>query len=244
MGARDGGGSGLPVIGYVRVSTAEQAASGLGLSAQEQTIRRTCDVNGWRLLDVVHDDGASAKDLHRTGLQAALRRLAAGEAGGLVVAKLDRLTRSTVDLLHLLEWSERAGVALVALDLGLDTSTPTGRLVAKIMGSVVEWEREVISARTREAASVRRDRGQRMGRAGVRDSYPEVAERIRSLRGQGLSLRAVAEVLNADGVPTVRGGALWRVSSVQSVGGYVRKPARRKGAALPEVGRRRRSSAA
>lgn len=229
----------MNVIGYVRVSTMEQVGTGLGLESQEVAIRRHCEATGLDLLDVVHDDGASAKDLNRPGLDSALRRLATGEAAGLVVAKLDRLTRSTVDLLNLLEWAERAGVALVALDLGLDTSTPTGRLVAKVMGSVVEWERDVIAQRTREAATVRRGQGKRMGRPGVRDTAPHVAGLIRGRRDAGVTWQAIADELNAGGVPTIRGGTAWRVSSVQSAGGYVRPGAARRTAQLPDLGRRR-----
>lgn len=232
------------VIAYLRVSTAEQAQSGLGLAAQEQAVRAECERRGWELVDLVRDEGASGKSLDRPGVQSVLARLAAGEAEGLVVAKLDRLTRSLADLVHLLDWSDRVRVFLAALDLGLDTSTPSGRLVASVMASVGEWERSVIAQRTRDAASVRRERGERMGRAGVRDSAPQVAERIARLRAAGSTWQAIADGLNADGVPTVRGGSAWRVSAVQSAAGYVRPASRARRVELPEPSRRRRATAA
>lgn len=235
--------SGLPVLGYVRVSTSEQAESGLGLASQESAIRAHCARQGWDLLDVIHDDGASAKDLDRPGLRSALDRIACGEASGLVAAKLDRLSRSVVDFANLMGWCDAAGCALVALDMGIDTSSPSGRLVANVMAAVAEWERETIAQRTRDAATVRRGRGERMGRPGVRDSRPELAARIAQERSSGSTWQAIADRLNTEAVPTVRGGSQWRVSSVQSAAGYVRPPATRRQAALPELTRRRRRAA-
>lgn len=228
------------VIGYVRVSTTEQADSGLGLAAQEAQIRSHCERNELELLAVVHDDGVSAKDLHRQGLGKVLEAVAQGHADGLVVAKLDRLSRSLHDFVTLMSWCDEAGCALVALDMGIDTSTPSGRLVANVMASVAEWEREVISQRTRDAASVRRERGEVMGRPGVRDTNPELARRINREREGGRTWQAIADGLNNDLVPTVRGGSMWRVSAVQSAAGYLRPPPRKKASSLPEVSRRRK----
>lgn len=230
----------LRVVAYLRVSTEEQAASGAGLAAQETTLRDTAARNGWDLVAVIRDEGVSAKDLDRQGLRDALRLATAGDADAIAVAKLDRLTRSLVGLADLMDWAKRNRLALIAIDLGLDTSTDTGRLVARIMASVGEWERERISERTRLAAAERRRLGLKMGREGVRDSMPAVARRIAVDRTGGASWQSIADALNAEGVPTVRGGALWRVSSVQSAAGYVRPPAEAKRVALPDAPRRRR----
>ncbi len=117
--------AGTKVIGYVRVSTAEQAVGGHGMDAQEVAIRAEVDRRGWVLVRIVRDEGASGKDTDRPGLLDALRQVRDGAASGLVVAKLDRLSRSVVDfgtiLDHFIDW----GATLVALDLGVDTSTPT-----------------------------------------------------------------------------------------------------------------------
>jgi hypothetical protein len=83
----------LRVLGYVRVSTIEQAESGLGIAAQEAAIRSECDRRGWDLMEVVADEGESGKSLDRPGLQFVLTRIANGEADGLVAAKLDRIAR-------------------------------------------------------------------------------------------------------------------------------------------------------
>jgi DNA invertase Pin-like site-specific DNA recombinase len=104
----------LRMIGYCRVSTDEQAMSGLGLADQEKRIREMAKPHGWRIVQMIRDEGLSAGTLERAGLYRALGQLAAGRADGLVVAKLDRLTRSTVDFGLLLEWFKDAGKTLVA----------------------------------------------------------------------------------------------------------------------------------
>ena len=226
----------MRVIGYVRVSTAEQAVSGLGLEAQRTMIRETCKARGWRLGQVFADDGVSGGTLERPALRRALEAIAAGRADGLVVAKLDRLSRSTVDTGLLLQWfKEEARAAFVALDLGVDTSTAGGELVASVMAAVAEWERNAISERTRAALAELRAQGKPTGRPAVAD-HPEVQERIRHLReDRGLSLQAIADQLNREGVPTIRGGTEWRKSSVSSAAGAKRKPPRRKPTALPDA---------
>jgi DNA invertase Pin-like site-specific DNA recombinase len=154
------------------------------------------------------------------------QRPSTDQVDALAVAKLDRLTRSLVGLADLMDWAKRNRLALIALDLGLDTSTDTGRLVARIMASVGEWERDRISDRTLTAMAVRRDQGKVMGLPGVRDTNPALAARIRTERLRGSTWQAIANRLTDEGVPTVRGGSSWRVSSVQSAGGYVRPPLR------------------
>lgn len=135
------------MVGYLRVSTEEQASSGLGLDAQRESIRRYVDAQGWSV-DWYVDEGLSAKSLARPQLQAALTRLHVipkrRDVDGIVVAKLDRLSRSVHDFSGILKLASARKWAVVAIDLGVDTSTPTGKLVANVMMSVAEWEREVI----------------------------------------------------------------------------------------------------
>jgi DNA invertase Pin-like site-specific DNA recombinase len=133
---------------------------------------------------------------------------------------------------------------LVALDLGLDTTTSAGRLLASVMGSVAAWEREIIAQRTKDAMAVRREQGKSVSRPSVRESMPEIVVRIRHERARGATLQKIADGLNADEIPTARGGALWRPSSVRSAAGYVRRTTARKPPALPEVRRRRSASLA
>lgn len=227
------------VLGYIRVSTSEQAVSGLGLASQEASIHAACERSGWRLVEVLRDEGESGKSLNRPGLNTALNQIARREAGGLVAAKLDRVTRSVLDFARLLAWFDQAEATLVALDLSIDTSSPGGRLIANVFASVAEWERETIATRTRDGLAALRAQGKPIGRPAVSD-VPEVAERITSMRRAGETWQAIADTLNTEGVPTVRGGSSWRVSSVQVAAGYQRPPARPVEVALPEIAPRRR----
>lgn len=119
--------------------------------------------------------------------------------------------------------------------MGIDTSSPSGRLVANVMAAAAAWEREIIAARTKDAAAIRRNQGTCMGLPGVRDSRPDLAERIAQERLDGSTWQAIADRLNAERVPTIRGGLLWRAPAVQSAAGYVRPPRPRQSA---EVSRR------
>lgn len=224
----------LQLIGYARVSTDEQAMYGYGLDAQEAKLHEHARRAGAELV-VIRDEAISGKTLERPGLMRALARIAAGDADGLVVAKLDRLTRSVIDFAMLLEWFTVAGALLVALDFDLDTSTPSGRLVATIMSGVAEWERGVIAQRTREGLAAARAQGRPVGRPAVAD---ELAQRVRRMREDGMTLQAICDQLNVEKVPTARGATAWRPSAIQRALGYERRPRRRKIATLPEISRR------
>ncbi|MFK4761559.1 recombinase family protein [Microbacterium sp. ZW T5_45] len=206
----------LTMIGYLRVSTEEQASSGLGLDAQRDTIQRYADGHGW---DVVwyEDAGLSAKSLARPQLQAALTRLHTApkrrDVDGIVVAKLDRLSRSVADFASVLELARSRKWALVAIDLGVDTSTPTGELVANVMMSVAQWERRVIGERTSAAMQAAKRQGRHMGRVSV---LPEATgARLLALRTTR-TLAATADVLNAEGLTTATGHH-WTENSVCKV---------------------------
>lgn len=222
----------MNVIGYSRVSTSDQEDNGHGLDAQERRIREACDQRGWQLVEIVRE-GASGKDLRRDGLQGALQRLARGEADGLVVAKMDRLSRSLIDFALLLDWFRDARVALVALDFDLDTSTPTGELMAQMLMAVAQWERRAIGARTKDALGVLRAAGRPVNQGAVADR-PDLVARIRDLRAEDKSLREICGVLESEGWATVRQGARWHPSALQAVLGYERRSARRL-AVLPTI---------
>ena len=150
-------------IGYARVSTDRQADQGVSLDAQTAKIRAMATVQGAELLDVVVDGGESAKSMNRAGLQRVLDLVRDGKVESVIVAKLDRLTRSVKDLCELLELFEKRRVALVSVAESLDTSTAAGRMVITIMGAVSQWEREAIGERTRDALRHKRANGERVG---------------------------------------------------------------------------------
>ncbi len=225
------------MILYLRVSTDEQAAHGHGLDAQLDQLQRAAEYQGWKIVELVRDEGVSGKDLSRPGLRRALELIADGKADGLAVAKLDRLSRSVIDAGMLAEWFDDVGARLVALDLNIDTNTPSGRMVFGVLSAVAEWERSTIAQRTRDGLAALRAKGKPTGRPAVAD-LPALAERIRAMRAQRLTLQAIADTLNTERVPTIRGGTCWRVSSVQSAAGYHRRAPRRKPADLPQLARR------
>src|SRR6476646_10299620 len=166
----------MRVLGYVRVSTSEQASKGAGLEAQRRAILAECKRRGWHLVETIEDAGYSARDLRRPGIQAALRALERGEASALVVAKLDRLSRSMLDFSKLMAKASREHWALVALDVAVDTSTPSGEAMANMLATFAQFERRLISQRTREALAVKRAQRVRLGRP---PSIPaELAARI------------------------------------------------------------------
>jgi DNA invertase Pin-like site-specific DNA recombinase len=210
-------------IGYVRVSTDEQADSRLGLEAQRAAISAEAERRGWRLVEIVEDAAVSGRDLDRPGMSLVLRALQSRRADTLVVAKLDRLGRSLLDVASLIELAARQGWALVALDLGVDTGSLSGRAMAGMMAVFAELERGLIGQRTRDALRAARERGTVLGRPRV---LPDtVLERIARLRAAGASLRTIARQLDEDGVPTAHGALRWQVSAVQSA---LRTAARRQ----------------
>lgn len=206
----------IRAVGYARISTAEQVDSGAGLDAQRFTLESEADRRGWQLIDVAVDAGFSGKAMtNRPALASALKLVESGQADVLVVAKLDRLSRSVADFAALLDRAQRRGWGLVALDLGVDTTTPAGELICNVMASVAQWERRIIGVRTKEALAAKRAAGVRLGRP---QTLPiEVVKRIVTERTAGQTLQSIANGLQADGVPTARGGTVWRVSSVAAV---------------------------
>jgi DNA invertase Pin-like site-specific DNA recombinase len=219
----------MKAIGYVRVSTDKQADHGVSLEAQAAKIRAMAVVHGAELIDIIVDGGESAKSLQRSGMERLLRLVEGKQIHAVIVAKLDRLTRSVKDLCTLLERFERRSVALISVAESLDTSSAAGRLVLNIMTAVSQWEREAIGERTRDALNHKRGRGERVGNipfgsrlaADGEHLEPEPQEvatvsEIRSLRQQGATMRGIAATLNERAHRTRR-GTPWRLESVARV---------------------------
>lgn len=205
----------LRAIGYLRVSTVEQAESEAGVAAQRTAITAAASARGWDLVSVMEDVPASSATLDRPGLQDALRTLDRGKADVLVVSKLDRLSRSVSQGAEVLTRANRRGWALVALDIGIDTTTPAGEMVAHTILSASQYERRMIGVRTREALAEKRAAGVRLGRP---QTLPDaVVQRIVDERAARHTLTVIADGLTADAVPTARGGQRWYASSIQAV---------------------------
>jgi DNA invertase Pin-like site-specific DNA recombinase len=208
-------------VGYASVPKGETGDSP-ELRGQAKAIERACATRGLALRrlvwDVANDTGS---DLERPGLRHALEMIAAGEASCLVVSGLDRLSRSAADLGVLVEWLERKRSRLIAVDLDLDTAAPDGRLAARALAAVGGSTRTEPKDLTPSGVAKPRPQRRSSGRPAVADR-PALEERIRGMRAQGMTLQAIADTLNAEGVPTLRGGSKWRPSSVQAATGYKR----------------------
>jgi hypothetical protein len=203
------------VIAYTRVSTEEQGRSGLGLEAQQAKIEQAARLRGWQTLSLVQEIASGSKLAGRPMLAQALAALNAGEADVLVVAKTDRLARSLRDDLEIREQARSHGWQLVTLDLDLDTTTPVGQMVAAILGSVAQVERDLIASRTREALAAKRAQGARLG--GPVRLAQSTRERIGTERAGGQTLQSIADGLNRDGVPTSTGRGQWAPGNVRNV---------------------------
>ena len=212
---------GEAVIGYTTVAAKADRA---GADGAVHEIEAACEHADWQLAEVV-TDRESGRGLERPGLAYAMQQIAEGHARGLVVSDLRRVSRSIVDLGRLMQWFRDADAALIALDLDLDTSTPTGHDVAATLITLGDWESERIARRTRSGLAEVRAAGRPAGRPAVGDQ-PDLADRITAMRAAGMTLQAIANQLNNEGVPTMRGGVMWRPSSVQAALGY-RRPATR-----------------
>ncbi|MGZ6614540.1 MAG: recombinase family protein [Solirubrobacteraceae bacterium] len=219
----------LPVIGYASCSCSGSSAT-LELKQQAEVITRECKRRGLALLEVVGERSpTTGKGLHRPGLAYALHRINSREATGLVVAELSRITDSVGELGTIMEWILGLNARLVASADAFDTECEGGRLAAGLLIEVSAWERNRISERTRNGLQAARMSGRSTGRPAVVDD-PDLGKRIAHMRAQGMTLQAIADQLNEDGVPTVRGGAKWRHSSVQAAAGYRRRQRAPRGA--------------
>lgn len=201
----------LHVCGYVRVSTAEQADSRLGVEAQTAQIVAECERRGWTY-EIVSDLGASGKHVN-PNLRSALDMLDVGQFDALIVSKLDRLARSVRHASAIIDDAIHQGWALVVLDNAIDLTTPGGRAMAQMLATFAEWEREMIATRTREALAARRARGEHNGR---KTSIPAgVLRRIVLDREAGSSFGRIARALTTEGVLSPTGLADWHESTVR-----------------------------
>jgi DNA invertase Pin-like site-specific DNA recombinase len=221
----------MKVLGYVRVSTEEQATNGQSLDAQKAKLEAYANLYDLELLRVIVDAGVSAKSLNRLGLQDALTILRTGEAAGLLICKLDRLSRSVKDWNTLIDgwFGEKAGKQLFSVADSIDTRTAAGRLVLNVLMSVAQWEREIIGERTKDALQHKIKKGERCGK--VRFGFDlaadgktlvenpqeqEVLAIMRQLRAAGESYRDIAAELSKRNFKT-KEGRPWIHTSVKGI---------------------------
>jgi len=222
----------IKTIAYLRVSTKKQADYGVSLKVQREKVIAYCKVYDLDLVEIIKDRGKSGKDLNRPLLQKALEKLRTKEVKALLVMKLDRLTRSVVDLGQLIEDyfapGARYGAILYSVTEHVDTSTAGGRFALNMQITVNQWEREVISERTVSAMSYKKSKGEYtggddpygfksvQGQLHVNDSEQAVIRRAKVLHKDGLSLRGIAAQLNKEEMRS-RNGCVFQANQIKRI---------------------------
>jgi site-specific DNA recombinase len=217
----------VKLVGYIRVSSESQAEN-TSLGEQRRRIQAYCDAFAHELIAVFEEVGSAKEAENRPQFQAALE-MVRSEADGIVALKLDRIARNTRDVLALVEDTlQPNNKSLVLLDLSVDTSTPTGRMILTVMAAVATLERDVINERTQGGRKAKAEAGgyaygspkfgMRVdhGELVVDENEQQIVELIRRRRKSGKSYRAIADYLNAQGILAKRGGA-WGHTSVKKV---------------------------
>ncbi len=218
------------VIGYCRVSTEDQAGNGVSLDAQRHRIEAYCTAHGLVLARVEEDAGISAKKTtNRLGLQRALSALRRGDANGFVAVKLDRLSRTTSDILDLVSRAEKEKWALHSIEERLDTESPHGRFVVTVLAALAQMEREQIGERTQTAMAELRRQGRKTSSRppfGFRfegdrvvkvRSEQKILKRMLRHHAEGAGEFAVASALNRAGIPNPRTGRPWFYGTVRVI---------------------------
>lgn len=222
-------------IGYIRVSTQEQAHEGVSIDSQRDKLRAYCKTMEIKLVQVYADEGISGGTMERPGLQAALGALKQGRANTLIVVKLDRLTRSVKDLCMLVdEYFSKELFDLISVCGMVNTHTAAGRLMMLNLANYAQYERELIAERTREAMQHMKAQGVRLGVApygykhsqqldekGRRVLVPEPAEQeiihwMAYLHRDGCEFLAIVEHLEAKGITPRRGGR-WHATVISKI---------------------------
>jgi DNA invertase Pin-like site-specific DNA recombinase len=194
------------------VSGDRQSSARAGLEAQRGAIAAACKRHGWQLLELVDEVDRSAEDVNRPGIAEPLRVLESGDKQALVAAKRDRLSRVLLDLVGLVATAQQQGWALVALDCAVEP-TPTQEANANLLATFAQFERQLISQRTRAAVARKRAQGVRLGRPPTISQY--AIDRIRREQTAGNSLAAISNGLNADRIPTAQGGRRWYPATIR-----------------------------
>lgn len=220
----------MKVILYCRVSTREQADSGLSLEAQRAKLTAYAQAFDLDVVDVIQDAGETAKTLKRPGIQRALKMLRSGDADGLVIVKLDRLTRSIANWQQLIDDFFSKGKELFSVADSIDTRSAAGRLVLNVIVSVAQWEREAIGERTRDALRHKIENGERVGKVRfgfdladdgktlqTNEAEQEAIEWMKTLRAEGFTLRQIAAALTDRGIATKEGRTAWTHTAVSGI---------------------------
>ncbi len=197
----------MKAIGYIRVSTEDQAREGVSLDNQEAKINQYASLNDLELIEVIRDEGISGKSLERVGMNKLMGMADAGSIDAVIVYKLDRLSRNTIDTLNLIEMFENQGIAFHSISEKVDTKSATGKFFLTIISAIAQMERDLIAERTRDALSHKKNNNEWCGRVPfgfkIEDKHlvedPEqmkTIQKVKRLRRSGKSMRDIAGAVN------------------------------------------------
>jgi site-specific DNA recombinase len=221
----------MPAIGYVRVSTEDQAKEGVSLDNQKSKIEAYCHLKDLDLSEIVEDAGISAKNLKRPGVQRVLNLARKKQVDAVVVYKLDRIFRSTVDALETTKMFDKWEVSFHSIEETLDTQSAMGRFFFTLTAALAEMERQIIGERTKAALAHKRAKRESTGgyappygydlddtRHLVRNALEQRGIRlIRSLDERGSSLREICRELEANEYRTKTGRVKWNPKTVSMI---------------------------
>lgn len=220
----------MTAIGYVRVSTEDQAKEGVSLDNQKSKIEAYCQLKDLELSEIVEDAGISAKNLKRPGVQRVQNLARKKQVDAIVVYKLDRIFRSTTDALETTKLFEKWGVSFHSIEETLDTQSAMGRFFFTLTAALAEMERRLIGERTKAALSHKRSRNEKTGGdvpygydltpAGIlikNDTEQKVIRLIRNLNKDGYSLRRICRELEQAGHLTKNGNTIWQPSTIWKI---------------------------
>jgi site-specific DNA recombinase len=218
----------MKTIGYVRVSTDEQAREGISLEAQKTKIAAYCELNDLELIEIIEDAGKSGKDLNREGIQSLICEVKAHRIDAVVVYKLDRLSRRVRDTLSLMDLIEKKNIAFHSITERIDTKSAMGKFFLNIMASMNQWERDTISERTRDALHHKIDKGERAGQIPygwilasdgkallLNKKEQKAISLICNLHDKGYSYRAICRELEAEHYEPI--GASWHHQTIKNI---------------------------
>ncbi|HMK34552.1 MAG TPA: recombinase family protein [Desulfomonilaceae bacterium] len=214
-------------VGYIRVSTEEQSREGISLDMQTAKIRIYADLNDLNLTEIIQDAGISGKTIKaRPGIQAVLDMVRAEKTDAVIVYKLDRLARNTIETLEMAKLMDKAGCALHSICEKLDTQSALGRFFFTLTASLAEMERGIISERTAAALAQKKANGMKTGGSRpygyqaaadgklIPDPHEQVIiSRIRAFRTNGSSLNQIKQELEREGIKP-RMGARWHINQI------------------------------
>jgi DNA invertase Pin-like site-specific DNA recombinase len=202
--------------GYVRVSTRQQEREGLSLDEQKATLTTECARQDWRLETIV-TEAKSGRTIENRQLALLLDQLDRGEYDVLIVTHMDRISRSLLDFLQVVDRSHRNGWSVRMMYPNVDTRDPWGKAMAGMAGVFAELFTELLRQKTREGLAHARARGTFRPGEHLRYGDEATIRRIMRWNARGVGSDTIAERLMAEGVPTAGGGAVWHGKTIRRI---------------------------